>query len=113
MNPTNGVEFGKKVREHRKRLGLNQQQYGERFEVNRITVNRWEAGTTIPDGDHMTRLLEEIRAGEAQAIEKEEDTYQLSLPLEELVGLELKISPGTADSVQFQARWRRLTRLQA
>lgn len=108
MNGDSSLEFGKTVRAHRRKLGLNQEQYGKRFEVNRITVSRWEAGTATPAGDHMTRLLGEIQASDSETIETNEDTYQLLLPLDRLVGLELRISPGKADGVEFQARARRI-----
>ncbi|MBE6578698.1 MAG: helix-turn-helix transcriptional regulator [Ruminococcaceae bacterium] len=42
-------EFGAKLRNHRKRLGLTQEEVAERIGVSPQAISKWEAGDCLPD----------------------------------------------------------------
>ena len=42
-------EFGAKLRNHRKRLGLTQEEAAERIGVSAQAISKWEAGDCLPD----------------------------------------------------------------
>ena len=44
-------ELGNKIAQKRKDLGLTQTEFGEKLNVTRQTVSRWEAGSVMPDID--------------------------------------------------------------
>ena len=44
-------DFGKKLAQKRKDLGMTQNAFAERLSVTRQTVGRWEAGAALPDID--------------------------------------------------------------
>ena len=44
-------DFGKKIAQKRKDLGMTQIEFAEKLSVTRQTVSRWEAGTVLPDID--------------------------------------------------------------
>lgn len=48
--------FGKKLAQKRKRLGITQIEFAEQLSVTRQTVSRWEAGTVMPDIDKLTDI---------------------------------------------------------
>ena len=44
-------EFGNKVAQKRKDIGMTQVEFADALSVTRQTVSRWEAGTVMPDVD--------------------------------------------------------------
>ena len=46
-------EFGNKIAQKRKDMGMTQQEFADALSVTRQTVSRWEAGTVIPDVDRI------------------------------------------------------------
>ncbi|MCR4791764.1 MAG: helix-turn-helix domain-containing protein [Lachnospiraceae bacterium] len=46
-------EFGNKIAQKRKDMGMTQQEFADTLSVTRQTVSRWEAGTVIPDVDRI------------------------------------------------------------
>lgn len=43
------MELGSHIKEHRKELGLSQDNLAERIYVSRQTISNWECGRTYPD----------------------------------------------------------------
>lgn len=43
------MELGSHIKEHRKELGLSQDDLAERIYVSRQTISNWECGRTYPD----------------------------------------------------------------
>lgn len=43
------MELGSRIKEHRKELGLSQDDLAERIYVSRQTISNWECGRTYPD----------------------------------------------------------------
>ena len=42
-------EFGAQLRNHRKRIGLTQEEVAERIGVSPQAISKWEAGDCLPD----------------------------------------------------------------
>ncbi len=49
-------DFGKKIAQKRKDLGMTQIEFAEKLCVTRQTVSRWEAGTVLPDIDKISDI---------------------------------------------------------
>lgn len=47
------MSLGEKIREHRKQVGLSQEQLSEKLEVSRSAVAKWETDNGIPDVDNL------------------------------------------------------------
>ena len=41
--------FGEKLRKHRKRLGMTQEEAAEKIGVSPQAISKWEAGDCLPD----------------------------------------------------------------
>lgn len=47
------MSLGEKIREHRKQVGLSQEQLSEKLEVSRSAVAKWKTDNGIPDVDNL------------------------------------------------------------
>jgi transcriptional regulator with XRE-family HTH domain len=71
----NTAEIVARLREERRRLGLNQTVFGRLGGVSLDTQNRYESGKTTPDSEYLARLIPEgvdvlyILTGERQSAE--------------------------------------------
>lgn len=54
------MSLGEKILSYRKKLGLSQEQLGEKVGVSRQTVSKWEIGQTIPELEKMILLAKEF-----------------------------------------------------
>ena len=52
------MDIGISIQNHRKRLGLSQEELGQQLCVSRQTVSQWENGQTVPSVDNLLRLKE-------------------------------------------------------
>lgn len=50
------MDIGNQVREHRRRLGISQDELARRLYVSRVTVSHWETSKTLPDVQSMLLL---------------------------------------------------------
>lgn len=50
------MDIGNQIREHRRRLGLSQDELARRLYVSRVTVSHWETSKTLPDVQSMLLL---------------------------------------------------------
>lgn len=90
------------IRALRARLGgLNQTEFGKRYEVNQVTVSHWEKGVHTPRREHLRRLR-------ADGLEENGEGWQMDLPFERTFVVELRIGPQRADSVRVQLRLKEL-----
>ncbi len=73
------MKLGEKILTYRKKLGLSQEQLGEKVGVSRQTVSKWEIGQTIPELEKMILLaktfettIDELVKDENEIVENEE-----------------------------------------
>lgn len=50
------VKMGERIAEHRRRLGLSQEELADRLFVTRQALSKWECGTSIPSIDSLHEL---------------------------------------------------------
>ena len=50
------VRMGERIAEHRRRLGLSQEELADRLFVTRQALSKWECGTSIPSIDSLHEL---------------------------------------------------------
>ena len=53
-------DIGDRIREARKRLGLNQEQLAELARLNRVTVAKYEAGKVEPGAQALSRIADAL-----------------------------------------------------
>ncbi|MDR0979096.1 MAG: helix-turn-helix domain-containing protein [Lachnospiraceae bacterium] len=52
------MKFNEKLMELRKKEGLSQEQLGQKLDVARQTVSKWELGETTPEMDKLVKMSE-------------------------------------------------------
>ena len=50
------VKVGMRIAEHRKRLGLSQEELADRLFVTRQAISKWENGTSVPSIDTLSEI---------------------------------------------------------
>lgn len=80
---------GEKIQYYRKKLGLSQEELGQKLLVSRQTVSLWENGQTAPTIDNLVRLKEifgvsvdELLGCESEAAESPEADHDTPVPSE-------------------------------
>lgn len=93
----------------RRRLGETQEKFGERFRVRKLTVNQWETDVATPKHEHLTILngLFQRILGEEDESKIETAAYQLLLPFDQPVNIDLRMSPNTAETLRVAVEIRR------
>ena len=108
MSDRKSSEFGQRIRDYRRRRGWTQTHAAVVMGVQRTSLNRWEQGREMPSGRNMAKLCDHLRIpiGTSEDVDapSEGRTYQLLLPFDQPLELELKVSPKRADTVQFQVQ---------
>jgi transcriptional regulator with XRE-family HTH domain len=100
MNPHSN-DLAQRIRRCRQNLQESQSQFAKRFGVTPLAVGNWERGTP-PRRKHLTHLTPLLEdSGHAQS---ESLTYQLQLPFEQPIDLELRISPQRADTIHLEVQ---------
>lgn len=87
------MELGNKIYEHRKKLGLSQEQLAEKIGVSRQTISKWELGETSPDikQAHMLSQIFSVSLDELTGNDTKEVIYEKVSNTEKLAGLIIKI----------------------
>jgi DNA-binding XRE family transcriptional regulator len=98
------TDLPQRIKRYRRSVGENQTEFGKRFGVQRLTVTKWEKGTR-PNSDHLPQLTQLL--SDREAAQGESLTYQLLLPFDQPINLELRVSAQKADTIHFEARLRR------
>jgi DNA-binding XRE family transcriptional regulator len=63
------VPFGPaRLLEHRKKLGLTQAQMAKLLEASTLSVHKWEAGSSVPRAEQLTKILAVLKVGKRDAI---------------------------------------------
>lgn len=86
-------ELGNKIYEHRKKLGLSQEQLAEKIGVSRQTISKWELGETSPDIKQAQMLSQifSVSLDELTGNDTKEVIYEKVSNTEKLAGLIIKI----------------------
>lgn len=89
------MTIGERLQQHRKDLGLSQEELGQRLLVSRQTVSLWETDQTLPTIDNLLRLKElfgisvdELLEGKKEKQEEQEkplESYCMTFSAEELM----------------------------
>jgi DNA-binding XRE family transcriptional regulator len=103
------LKIAEKIVITRRRLAETQKTFGERFNVKKLTVNKWESGESVPDREHatqLTKLFQDV-LGEEDDSKVEIDNVQRLLPFDEPVNLEFRLSPVSADKIRLNLEIKR------
>lgn len=65
------MKLGEKILNYRKKLGLSQEELGEKVGVSRQTVSKWEIGQTIPELEKMILLAKEFKTTIDELVKEE------------------------------------------
>ena len=77
------MTIGERLQQHRKDLGLSQEELGQRLMVSRQTVSLWETDQTLPTIDNLLRLKELFDISVDELLEgKKEEQEEQEKPLE-------------------------------
>lgn len=66
------MKLGEKILNYRKKLGLSQEELGDKVGVSRQTVSKWEIGQTIPELEKMILLAKEFGTTIDELVKDEE-----------------------------------------
>lgn len=70
------MNLGEKILSYRKKLGLSQEQLGEKVGVSRQTVSKWEIGQTIPELEKMILLAKTFETTIDELVKDESEPEQ-------------------------------------
>ncbi len=87
--------LGQRIRLHRVSRGETQEEFAVRLGVCRSTVTNWERGI-LPEP--FATLIQEIEDAQRAGGQ----TYQLSLPFDDPMDLEVRIYPKKPDSIRLE-----------
>ena len=103
------------IKQRREEIGDTQTQFANKMGVPRSTVSNWERGVMphyLPD---LVRYLSEspstpqpltVQEPAADIPMAQEEIFQLRLPFESAINLEVRIAPQRANTVRFAVQWR-------
>ena len=94
-----GESLAQRIRLHRLSRGETQEQFALRLGICRSTLIAWEQGN-LPQP--IGKLVEEMHEAE----KTRGRLYQLHLPFDEPVDLELRIGPKRDTSIQVEVEWK-------
>ena len=72
------MKLGEKILNYRKKLGLSQEELGDKVGVSRQTVSKWEIGQTIPELEKMILLAKEFGTTIDKLVKDEEDIINVT-----------------------------------
>jgi len=96
-------DLPERIRLYRASKGESQEELAQRIGSTRGTVSNWERGS-LPEP--FATLIQEIERAEKAA---EDGPPQLSLPFDEPIGLEVRISPKEPGSIRVDVEWKQKT----
>lgn len=92
------MKFNEKIVELRKKQGLSQEALGEKLNVARQTVSKWELGETTPEMDKLVKMSEIFQVSVDELVKGEgvigEEENLNNTNTQKLAGLVIKILKG-------------------
>ena len=70
------MKLGEKILNYRKKLGLSQEELGDKVGVSRQTVSKWEIGQTIPELEKMILLAKEFETTIDELVKDEKEVEE-------------------------------------
>ena len=70
------MKFNEKLIELRKKAGFSQEQLGDKLDVTRQTVSKWELGETTPEMEKLIRMSEIFNISIDELIGNNNNTYK-------------------------------------
>lgn len=70
------MKLGEKILSYRKKIGLSQEELGDKVGVSRQTVSKWEIGQTIPELEKMILLAKEFETTIDELVKDENELEQ-------------------------------------
>lgn len=67
------ADVGSRIREARKRLGLNQEQLAELARLNRVTIAKYESGKVEPGAQALSRIADALEITVDQLLGRDEE----------------------------------------
>ena len=77
------MNFGEKLTNYRKKAGLSQEALGEKLNVTRQTVSKWELGQTAPGMDDLSRMSELFNVSVDELTNDSEITTNVNTTIED------------------------------
>lgn len=87
------MNFGEKLTNYRKKAGLSQEALGEKLNVTRQTVSKWELGQTTPGMDDLSHMSEIFNVSVDELIKEEENKV-----MENMDNKEIKVESTSSNS---------------
>lgn len=66
-------EFGERMRDARKRAGMNQCELAKALHVSQNTISKWENGHTMPNAYHIYLMAKALGIGSGWLVTGEEE----------------------------------------
>lgn len=87
------MKLGEKILELRKKIGLSQEQLGEKLNVTRQTISNWELGETSPNPEQLKLISKELNISIDELLDNNIQSYlaEKVSNTEKLAGLVLKV----------------------
>lgn len=70
------MKLGEKILNYRKKLGLSQEELGDKVGVSRQTVSKWEIGQTVPELEKMILLAKEFETTIDELVKDESESEE-------------------------------------
>ena len=85
------MTLGERIAQHRKALGISQEELGARLWVSRQAVSKWETNAAVPDMENLLALAREF-----------------GVPVAELTGTPERVEPSAAGQGRSSKFWKRI-----
>ena len=85
------MTLGERIAQHRKALGISQEELGARLGVSRQAVSKWETSAAVPDMENLLALAREF-----------------GVPVAELTGTPERVEPSAAGQGRSSKFWKRI-----
>ena len=85
------MTLGERIAQHRKALGISQEELGARLGVSRQAVSKWETNAAVPDMENLLALAREF-----------------GVPVAELTGTPERVEPSAAEQDRSPKFWKRI-----
>lgn len=94
------IETGERIRELRKKRGLNQDQLAELASLNRVTIAKYESGRVEPGAHALARIADALEVSTDALLGRSDEIPELRAP----ITVEAQIVSGGMDQLPKEKR---------